>query len=196
MGWPRRAARAGAGFPLCDGVEFVAEELGHVGEGEAGERAARGGILNLDTHAAGGGGGVVELEFLAGEDEGRCSEFTETGAGVHRRETLAAHGEAADAVIGVAVVFADVERPLGAAVVVEAAGDHVAALGPVFQIGAGACPGFEERAIPGDAVAARHENGVGDAGAAAMAGDFGAVGREAFGEREEEVWRGGADDGG
>ena len=105
-------------------------------------------------------------------------------------------GEGGDAMIGVGVVLADLERPFAITGIVDAAGGHVAALGPVLEIGSGAHPGFEEGAIPVRAIAAAHENGVAHAFAADVAFHLLTRGGEAFGKRQKQMRRSRAGHGG
>ena len=98
--------------------------------------------------------------------------------------------------IGMAVVLADVERPFAVTGIVDAAGGHVAALGPVLEIGTGTHPGFEKGTIPVRAIAAAHEDSIADAFAADVAFDLLTRGGEAFWKREKQMRRGRAGHGG
>src|SRR5690606_14495691 len=111
-----------------------------------------------DLDRASGGGGIVEVQATPSAAQRVGGELATGGAGMHGGETLPAHGQPSDAVVGMAVVLADVERPLAIAGVDDAVGGHVVAVGPVERIRPGAHPGFEEGAIPVNAVAARHED--------------------------------------
>ena len=71
-------------------------------------------------------------------------------------------------------------------------------MGPVALVGAGAQPGLQEGAVPVDAVAAAHEDGVGEAVARVghARGVQLALGQEAHGEGEEDLLGAGAGRGG
>ncbi|MFM1944135.1 MAG: hypothetical protein RI897_3117 [Verrucomicrobiota bacterium] len=98
----------GVGFPGDRTLDFVADDFGAILEREVGDGGAIG-ILDFDLDGAGGGGGVVDIEFRAAERDGLCEECAAGVGGGDGGEAVGAEGIAADVGAGVAEVVIDVE---------------------------------------------------------------------------------------
>ena len=163
MGRPDRVLRSLPPAQVAVRSMASAEDFVAVVEGEAGNRVALV-VLDFDAQAAGGGGGEVEDEMAAGEDE-RLGEAGAAREGrVEGDEAVDAGSVAAQVHAGAGpVAFDDIEGEFGRGAggvglgLDEAPGGAVVAVDPaVDDVGAGADVGFAP-APEVLAVAAGHE---------------------------------------
>src|ERR1051325_3165670 len=151
---------ARVGIPGGGAVDFVADQLAAIGQGETGKGLA-GRVLNLDANTAGSGSRKVEVKLVAGEGEGAGEHCPPFEGSVDGGQAVQAHGIAADMSGGLSIVAVGVHGHFGGSGLHDVEGGVIGAGDPVVGADTGTNQSAEECAVVAQAAAGGHEDGVG-----------------------------------